>query len=217
MICINQFDAEKLRAGIKNGDIEIAKLVEMTSAQRKAVFEKYVAKEVSDFANKKFEQAMLSSRKQALGDWVKKTFGKQSPEWKKDVTERIDGISELLESGQQFEMIEDIIADDLGVRVSEKEINEIIDFSKELKILKEKFDKWGNPSPEYFAKRKELIEYLHKANPSSNLNVAIGVVARGSMLFSLKSPLLNIESNTVLGALGTLERRIMGMKFNGRC
>jgi len=99
-------------------------------------------------------------------------------------------------------------------KITDQEMGKIMEFSKDLKLLRTKTDKWGNPDIEYFKKRHELVDWLNYINPRSNLDVAVGVIGRGSMLFNLKTPLLNIESNTLWGAEGVLERRLLGLQFN---
>ena len=214
--CVPREQIEKLKEGIKNGDIDIAKFMEMTSISRKEVFSKYVPKEMSVFINKNFEKAMLSSRKQAMADWVKKTFvDKKLESSKKDILNKIDKIEELMNEGHQLNMIEDFVAESLGVKVSNQEVSQLIEYSKKLKEYRNNVDEWGNPGTEYFKKRRELINYLNSINPSSTADVAFGTIGRGALLFSIKSPLLNIESNTLFGGLGALERRLSSFQFRG--
>ena len=60
-----------------------------------------------------------------------------------------------------------------------------------------------------------MENYLESLNPSSELKVATSIIGRGSMLFSIKSPLVNIESNTVQALLTGAERRLISGQFSG--
>lgn len=212
--CVPREQIEKLREGVKNGDINIADLYELTSKERKIIFNRYTTPEIADFVNLSFEKAMLSSRKQAMANWVQKTFTQQET-IKKDLLDKIERIKELQNENYQIAQIEDFVMNSLGVKVSDAEVAELIEFSSRLKELRKNLDPWGNPNQEYFTKRRELINYLNSINPNSNINILLGTVSRGAMLFSVKSPFLNIESNTLFGALGALERRLLSWKFKG--
>jgi len=131
--CVPIPEAEKLKKGLANGDIDIAKFYDMTSAERKAKLQKYVSKDLASFINKEFEKAMLSSRKDALKNWVEKTF--TNKEKKKELFKEIDEINELLDSSQQLNMIEDFVADKIGISVSAKEIKEITYYTDQMKKI----------------------------------------------------------------------------------
>jgi hypothetical protein len=213
--CLPKELVNKLKQGVRAGDFNIADLVDMPTQERKNLFKKYVPSEMADFINSSFEKAKVSSWKGALSNWVKKTFVGDEKKLAKDITERIDEIQGFLNDGQKLETIEDIVAQKLGVVVTPDEIARITDFSNQLKELRKQDDQYGNPTEEYFIKRKELLDYLNEINPNSDLKVAISVIGRGMMLFSIKSPFLNIESNTIFGATALLSRRLAMKKFNG--
>src|SRR5690606_27428722 len=76
-------------------------------------------------------------------------------------------------------------------------------------------DEFGLPDVEYFVKRRELDKYLQSLAPASNAKILTSTAGRGAMLFSLKSPVINITGNTVQGMYSALERRIANNQYSG--
>ena len=70
-------------------------------------------------------------------------------------------------------------------------------------------------SVEYWVARKALLDYLLLMHPSHNLKVLTGVVSRGFMLMSIKSPVTNIIGNSVLAVTESLSRRLVAKSVNG--
>ncbi len=220
IICIPREEANKIKKGIKNGDINIAKMFDMTSEQRLNLFRKYSDEEMAKFLNKNFEKAMVSNKETAIIDWAKKFKGDIEMSTK-DITDQIEGVGDLLSKVDSIEKIEDIIAQKIGIRITDEEFEKLNEYSNELKKLKSDkdggqiLDNYGNPTQEYFKKRNELEEYMQSLNPSKKVSVAVGVIGRGNMLFNVAPVALNIESNTLMGITGAVERRILSGRIGG--
>ncbi len=216
-VCIPKLEAEKLREGIKNGDFDIVKMLEMTSAERRAKFEKYTDKDLATFANKGFERAMISSRQEALNDWAKDTFVGKDKSKIKDVKERIDELENLglLNPEQQDNFMEDLVAEKMGIRVTAEEMKKITEFSEELEALAGDESDFGTPTIDYFVKRKEVTDYLESIAPSPRLKVLTSIVGRGTLLASLKSPITNIIGNTAIGITESMARRMSDTQYRG--
>lgn len=67
----------------------------------------------------------------------------------------------------------------------------------------------------YLQAVSELQKTVQELSPSHNLRVITEIIGRGTMLFSIKSPLLNIESNAIQGLLQAAEKRISSGKGRG--
>ena len=220
IICIPREEANKIKIGIKNGDINIAKMFDMTSEQRLNLFRKYADEEMAKFLNKNFEKAMVSNKETAIIDWAKKFKGDVEMSTK-DITDKIQDVGDLLSKVDSVEKIEDIIAQKIGIIITDEEFKRLNEYSNELKKLKidengnQILDSYGNPTQEYFKKRNELEEYMQSLNPSKKVSVAVGVIGRGNMLFNVAPVALNIESNTLMGITGAVERRILSGRIGG--
>lgn len=217
--CIPVQLAEKLKQAAIRSEIDIAKMYEMTSDERRALFEKYADKNTAREINVGFEKAMVSNQKTALKKWAEMVFNAKAKKTVryKDVIAKIEQLDEtgLLtpENGKAF--MQDLVADRLGVTVTSEEAAQIHTLAKDLETLAKDETEFGTPTIEYFKARKKMEDYLDSLTPNSQLRVATETIGRGTMLFSIKSPLLNIESNTIQGFLQMAERRIGERKLTG--
>lgn len=210
--CIPKQIAEKLKAAARAGEINIGKMYEMSSVERNALFSKYVDKEMAGQINAGFESAMISEQQTALKGWAEKVFkgGEKKSGRYRDIISKIDSLNEMgvLTPEGEKAFLSDLVAEKLGAMVTADEAKVISDKANTLSKLAETESEFGTPTGEYFKAKRDMQNYLDSLTPSSNLKVATSTIARGTMLLSVKSPLLNIESNTVQGLLQGLERRI---------
>ena len=224
--CLTTESHKNLTEARKQGSISGAELLKAPTSERRKIFEKFTTKEEAKFINTEFEAALLSQQKKSITNWANKVFKTETTKLK-DVQERIKDIDRVLNNKEQQELYEDFISRKLGVDVTAKEFAKVKEFADQLTVLKEIenengtlipiVDQFGNPTKEYFSKRRDLVNYLNSINPNSLLDVALGTIARGTLLFSIKSPFLNISSNTIFGLIGATQRRVqnrIGRGFN---
>lgn len=209
--------AEELKAAAKRGEIDIAKMYDMNSAERRALFTKYVDGETAKLINGGFEKAMVSNQKTALKNWAEKTFtgGEKSKVVQKDVFKKINELASdsLLTPKEEKAFLEDLVAQKLGITISPEEGKMIAEKAGKLQELQAKIPAFGDHTQaraeqiEYFKAKREMENYLESLTPSSNMKVATSTIARGNMLFRLGSILVNINSNNIEGAMGAIVRR----------
>lgn len=221
IFCIPKQIADTLRQKAVDGEINIAKMYEMTSAERKAMFEKWVDKDTATFLNGGFEKAMVSPQQTALKKWAESTFkGKEKEKVKKDIFDKIENLKDqgVLTPENEDAFLSDLVANQLGVTLTAEESQFLAEKTAELQELAQTESKFGTPTKEYFLKKKEIEDYIKAVAPAPKLRVLTSTIGRGSMLFSLKSPLLNIESNTVQALLTAVDRRLSGIQIgkNGK-
>lgn len=221
MLCIPKELSKKLLSAAKAGDFTILQLTEMTSQQRNELFSKYVDKGTSQSINALFETALISQQKTALKNWAESVFGTKAKEGLKykNVMAKINRLDELgvLNPSDADSFFQDLVAEQLGVTISAEEAQEISERAAKLEALSqvESDNEFGLPNIEYFKARREMYDYLNSLAPSSRLKILTSTVARGNMLFSIKSPTTNIIGNTVMGIQQALERRFSDMKLKG--
>lgn len=118
-------------------------------------------------------------------------------------------------------ILENVVADKLGVSVSKGEVAEITAKAKKIDTAQIKLgDDLGNPTKvseniDFFKAKKEMDDYLLSRHPSNKLKVLTGTIGRGMMLGSVKSPILNIGSNIEIGFAEALSRRIETGRLTG--
>lgn len=212
--CLPKDIADRLIRAARMGEVigDIETLYGMTTQERNAAFAKHVTKETAKLINTEFEKAMISNQKTALKTWAKNTF---TPEAKKKgnyqtaltIIEDLDKQGVLTPENEK-EFLKDLVQEKLGISISPDEAKVISDKAKEIEELAKQTSELGLPTKEYFKAKSDLEKYILKQNPASNLKIFTSVIRRAAMLFSIKSPLVNIESNTVQGIMTAFERRL---------
>jgi len=229
ILCIRNDIADKIIADLKKKNITTESLKKMTSKARRKVFVDLTNNEdIGKYINTKFEDSIFKSRKDSIKTFIKKTFTKKQQEQSKDLIGKIAKLeaTDLLDEKKYNGFLEDLISSKLGVNISTAETKEVIKMSKQLnKItlnvnenLKKMFDKDGKINKknkkiiiDYFRQRKKINDYIQAINPTSRIKIITQLIGRGAMLFSIKSPILNIISNaemTVVEKLTKLGERV---------
>lgn len=118
-------------------------------------------------------------------------------------------------------LLEEVVSEELGIKISSDEVAEISKISKKIDEAQKKVGKdLGNPEKlqeniDFWKAKKEMDDYLAERNPTPIFRIATGTTGRAAMLFSVKSPILNIGSNIELGFTEALSRRIVGGQLVG--
>lgn len=217
--CIRPDLAEKLKEAARSGAINIEKMYSLSSADRRALFEKYVDPQTAKGVNAGFEKAMASEQQSAIAKWVKDTFTtqeKKSPQYNGIIT-KVNDLNQqgLLTPDNEKAFLQDIVSQKLGATVTPEEAKQIAIRSDNLQAAAKKITTPGsfedNPQAqiEYFKAQDEINKYVQSLTPNSNLKVFTGTFGRAMMVATIHSPFLNVESHTVEGFLATAERRLV--------
>lgn len=218
VFCIPKHLVSKLKESALKGEIDITRLYDMSSKERREFFTKFTDKETGKFLNTEFEKAMISEQKNALTDWVKGVFtpeAKSKPVFK-NILDKINSLDELgvLTPKSEKAFLEDLVSDKLGISITPQETKAISEKAIKIQQAQEKLgNNLGDPNfiqenIDFFKAKSEMDDYLLSLNPAHNLKVLTGTTGRGAMLASVKSPVLNIGSNTEVGIVEALSRRL---------
>jgi hypothetical protein len=221
MFCIPKEFSKKLLQAAKAGEFNIQQLTELNSKERTELFSKYLDKGTAKGVNTLFEKALVSEQKSALKNWAETVFGtkaKETPKYK-NIMRTINNLDEtgVLNPKEADSFLSDLVAEQLGVTVSPEEAKNISEKANNLEKISQKGsdNEFGLPSLEYFKARKEMFDYLNSLAPTSKLKILSSTVARGNMLFSIKSPMTNIIGNSVQAIQQVFERRLSSGQFKG--
>lgn len=218
-ICIPKEISQKLLSAAKQGKFTIHDLTTMTSDERHSFFSDYMDGQTAQEVNGLFERALVSTQKNALKNWAVSVFtpSQQKTEKYKNVLKKINQLDELgllsPESSESF--MRDLVAEKLGVSISAEEAKNIHTRAAKLEELSTKVDKFGLPTIPYLKARRDMYNYLNEIAPSPRLRIMTSTIARGNLLFSIKSPMTNIIGNTVMGIQESFTRRLAEGRFNG--
>lgn len=149
-VCLPKPQREKLTKALKEKEITIARLYQMTDAERNVIFKQYVGDDFASFVNSKFEQAMLSKQKKALANWIERTTSHKDP-IRKELKKKVDKIEKLLTPDEQKGFLADLVETKLGMRVTEEEAATIL-------ARKQAVDEAKANIPEEFKNQTDFIE-----------------------------------------------------------
>lgn len=115
-----------------SGRIDPMKLAEMSSAERRALFEKELGRENADPINTEFERKLLlKNRQQGYVNWARKVLGENTPAGK-DVISKIQRMQNVLNPADEKAFLADLAAHRMGTRVSFDEAQKIAELSKKV-------------------------------------------------------------------------------------
>lgn len=225
IFCIPKHLVASLKEAALKGEMNIEKLVDMSSSERRKFFTERTDNELGKFINTEFEKAIISSNKNAMVDWANSVFdpkAKEKPIFK-SVLDKINDLDQLgvLDPATEKAVLEDFVSDKLGIPASVEEIHAIDERAKKIQAAQEKLgDDLGNPEKaqeniDFFKAKKSMDDYLASLIPENNLKIATGTIGRGAMLASAKSPILNIISNIEVGLTEAISRRLSKFAFRG--
>jgi len=217
--CIPKFASLAIKKALKSGEIQLGDLAKNTSAGRRKVFEQYTDNVTAKKINTEFEKAYAKKQSEAIKKWIKKTVSPKDRKkpFYKSALEKADSLIELgvINPDTSDAFMEDLTRRTLGVDVTAEEVMEIKKLGDDLIQKQDDFNELGVPKIEYFKALRDMQEYLQKKRPASKLKVATSVIGRGMMLFSLKSPVMNVVSTGTHGLVTSFERRLSNLKING--
>lgn len=195
--CLMPNVAEKFKKAIISGEIDINKLSDMTSSERRSFFESFFNnKETGKQVNTLFEsKLLLKNQRQGMVTWAKKITGIK-PEARRDLISRIERMDSILErQGDGF--LEDIAEKRLGVSVTDIEAKNILELSNKVKEA-------APETLEYGVARRILEKYI------SDLKV---IAEKPTTIEYIKNPL---KALSFLGGLAKSLRATFDNSFIGR-
>lgn len=195
--CLMPKVAEKFKKSIVSGEIDIKKLSESTSKERREFFESFFNnKETAKEVNTLFEsKLLLKNQKKGLVNWAKKLTGIKE-DAKRDLISKIQRMDNVLErEGDEF--LDDLAEKRLGVSVSDTEAKKIFELSNKVK-------KATPETIEYGTSRRILEKYV------SDLKVSAEALSGKDYI---KNP---IKAISYLGGLTKSLRATLDNSFIGR-
>jgi hypothetical protein len=128
--CLPFSQADKFLTKLKSGEIDPAKLAEMTSDERRTFFKDLVGEHSAREVNALFEsKLLLKNQQQGMINWAKQIAGLK-PEVQRDILAKVNRMTEVLQPKEMDAFLEDLAAHKLGVTVSASEAAKIADLAK---------------------------------------------------------------------------------------
>lgn len=179
--CLLPDQANKFIEALKNGNIDPAKLADMTSAERHDFFSKIVGEQDAHEVNALFESKLLLKNQQAgLIRWAKNVSG-ITEQARRDIVTRVENMSKVLDPASEKVFLSDLAEKKLGTQVTIDEAHNITQLSGKAQAAREvlKTDPYNKAKQvEYGNKFLDLTEYLDSLKPanSSKLDFIINLL-----------------------------------------
>ena len=221
--CIRKEYIQKLKDSVASlsKERQISRLIDMPTSERIDFFKKTLNTEEATLLNKEFEKSVASKRLRALGDWINKNLNE---EYRKDEIHALTRSFKNLDEVNSFvEMkIQGLADKKLGIALTEPQVQKFTELGKK---MYEEGAKLGTDFIDLSSKEgyerslgfgrayKEMEEFSRSLMPVSAWKSFVNRIGRATMLTSIKTPFLNIESNTITGVTQAISRRISGAKL----
>jgi hypothetical protein len=137
MWCLPSYIADTFLKKITDGTITPEKMIDMTSAQRRALFTEFMGEENARQANTLLESKLiLKNQQMGMVTWAKKIAG-ITPEAERSLVARVNKMTEVLTPENEDAFLEDLAAHALGTTVTMEEAGNITSLSQEVTAKKE--------------------------------------------------------------------------------
>ena len=115
---------------IRSGEIDPVKLMDLTSAERRELFARYVGEDNAPLVNAEYEsKILLQDQKRGMVNWANKVGGLSEPV-RRDIIAKINRMDKVLQPQEEREFLADLAARKLGVTVTAEEAKTIYNLSQ---------------------------------------------------------------------------------------
>src|SRR3990167_2094958 len=131
--CLPTFAVSEFISKLKSGELNIEKLSDpkISSAERRAVFQKHFGESNAKQMNALFESKLILKNQQAgMINFIKQIAGLK-PEVKRDMISKIERLEKILTPSEERAFLNDLADQKLGINVTEGEVKNILEFSKD--------------------------------------------------------------------------------------
>jgi len=218
--CITPNAVKTIRDAIESKQLDLDRLYNLPSAQRKQEFMKYLPEELAEQVNISYENMKSKKQISALKEWADRKFPKQMKE-KPVYKSLIDKINNLKNIGvlddNSISYYESLIKDTLDLNITQEEAKTIRDLTDQLNeqqaILAQTKASPGKPSislgtpnVKYWEIKERLENYINSRTVTPLGEVLADKYSRASMLSGIPSSVLNLFGGAYLSFEEALKR-----------
>lgn len=217
--CLVPKAADAFLEAIKSGVIDPAKLMDMTSAERREAFAKIVGADNARELNAEFEsKLLLKDQQRGLVNWVKKTAGLTEPA-RRDILARIEKMDRILDPEDEKAFLADLAAKKLGTDVTPEEARNILELSRVAEAARNAgTNAFSGVSDEFLNATENLKSYISSLKPVStakSIGMNAAVIARNNLLMNPSTPIKTMIGQGENMLIEAAMRRIGNMSVNG--
>lgn len=218
--CLPREYASEFLKALQSGAIDPSKLMDMTSAERRAFFEGIVGKDYAQEVNAQFEsKLLLKDQQRGLVTWAKKIAG-ISPAVRAGLVEKINKLDRVLNPAEEKEFLADLAAKKLGTEVTAEEAGKI--FALAQKAAQDRTaptENLSGVSDEYLKSAGDLQHYINSlkpVHPLASIGKNIAIIARNDLLLNPSTPIKTTTGQVINSAMDMATRRLSTLSLRGQ-
>jgi hypothetical protein len=123
--CLPRAYADKFKQALRRGDIDLDKLSAMSSAERRAAFNRLVGEDNARNVNALFEsKLLLKNQKAGLTTWARNVAGLGRPA-RRELLDKIERMDKILQPADEKVFLADLASKRIGVQITSDEAKKI--------------------------------------------------------------------------------------------
>lgn len=224
-ICLPKEQAESFKQALKDKDLNIGELLNMTTDDRTALLEKYVGDSAKDVNTLFEEKLVLKNRIQGIKNWASKVggIGKFSEEGQAELEKTLSDYraqqqQRIFSPKENEAFLNDIADKKLGVHITEEQASTVFDMASKLKDLKDQNPKMSGVSDEYLKAKNDLDQYIASIKPLStgeSIMKNLSIIGRNNLILNPATPLKTTFSQIVNSTMDAITRRLGSFTAKG--
>ena len=205
--CIRPEKLDEYKKAWKDKELNIRDLINMSSEDRTALFEKYAGKDAKKMNTLFEEKLVLKNKVAGLKNFQNKVLeqgrydGAKKEEMAKALSEYRARQQERILSPKEHEAFLNDLADKMiGTHISKEVAGKIFELGAKADALKDKDPDFSGINDEYFKASRELDDYVKSQSPTSpgaSIAKNLSVIGRNNLLVNPSTPI-----KTSIGQIG---------------
>jgi len=217
--CLPKAFASQFLKALRDGTIEPGKLMEMTSAERRAFFEPIVGKENALQVNALFEsKLLLKDQQRGLVSWAKSLTNIKEPV-RRDMLAKIEKMDKVLSPSDEHGFLADLAEQKLGTAVTEDEAKKITELAQAASLARDRpTTSLSGVSDEYLQAAAALRHYVASLKPTTalaSLGKNVAIIARNHLLMNPSTPVKTTVGQIMNSGMEMAGRRIATNSMGG--
>lgn len=224
-VCLLPEKVDDFKQALKEKEVKISDLLNMTSEERTALLEKY-AGENAKAVNTAFEEKLVLKNKMlGIKNWASKVgeIGKYSAEGKAQVEKALSEYrskqqERIFNPKEDEAFLNDLADKKLGVHVPREVAQKVFELTQKAEAMKDVNVKMSGVGDEYLQARNELNDYVASQKNTSvigSISKNLITMGRDFMLANPSTPIKTVIGQTVNSAMDFISRRIGTLSMKG--
>lgn len=224
-ICLLPEKVAEFRQALKDKDIKISDLLNMSTEERTNLLSEYAGTNAKDINTLFEEKLVLKNRMLGIQNWASKMgeIGKYSAEGKAGIAKTLSEYKaaqqqRIFSPAEHQSFLNDLVDKRLGGHVSEDVAQKVFELSKKADDLRDVNPKMSGVSDEYLQAHNALNDYVSAQKPISaatSIGKNLATIGRNNLLLNPSTPLKTTLGQVINSAMDMVTRRLGSLSLGG--